>query len=461
MKKIFAVVLATVLSFSVLNSAKAVDIAEGAPGVWGAVLHTNGKVVVANWDVWSNDSRDNYAAFNYTGKDSGWSQGVLIENAETLSVTVLKNGTAFLFYEDNGSYKFITTKDGEDFSTPVTLPNSTDISSGWNTSITSINNRVVIVGTTAMEDGGLVYSWTSNANLSSWKKKEIGEVYPSSVFADCPVSDENCSYSHANIAVVSNAAGNQALLFMVSVEDTRNEESSEKYAAFASQRKSLTGKWTELQNIDTYGPANISGYHYWPDDFLITPKGKTVIAFQKSFSLDFSMDNAIDVVKVFQSNGVGKSFVSKDAATLTAGFGNGAPNLVNVGEKVYLAYSKEFDNTYLGSEIYLGVVGKMKIAMKPSSLAGHDLVDMVLVKGKPTIITVNESNSPTLAYKATLNAKVSTPSEFLTPAGDKSVMRWGVMCTSLKSSAVCTAGIRASDDPENWDTMGIEATFLK
>ena len=462
MKRILAIALSALLSFSVLSSAKAVDIAEGVSGPWGANLSTNGKVLVATWDVWANDSREIYAAFNFNGRNSGWSEGVLIENAETIHSTVLANGKIVLFYEDNGSQKFIVTTNGEDFSTPVTLPNSSDVSSGWNTAVTSVKNRVVIIGASAAEDGGMLYSWTSNADLSSWSRKEIGELYPSNVFSECPTSDESCSYRVSGVAIVANPSGNQSVLYMVSVLDDRGEVASEKYAAFASQRKSLTANWNSPQNIDSYGPLYINGYHYWPDDFLITPKGKTVIAFGKSFSIDGNMASAIEVVKVFQSTGAGKQFISKDASVLSQGFGNISPNIVNVGEKVYLAYSKEFDDSYLGSEIYFGEVGKMNKAKKPGSLAGYDLADMTVVKGKPTIIAVNESNTPTIGYKATFNGKkVGTPTAFMTPSGNKSLMRWGVICSNLKSSAVCSSGIRVSDDEQDWSTMGIEVNFIK
>ncbi|MEN9692758.1 MAG: hypothetical protein RLZZ330_402, partial [Actinomycetota bacterium] len=351
---------------------------------------------------------------------------------------------------------------GEDFTTPGELPFMDSFGFDWTFDLANAKNRVVLTAIAQTENAKVAYTWTSDKTLQTWTRETVGEIYPSNVFADCQSEPGQCNYWIQGLLTTANASGQLAMVVMVSFQDGNSNNAPEKYATLVSQRKSLTSEWSAFKSIDSFGPADVNINNYIPKGLVVTPKGKTVVAMDKVFGIGDEATPSVNTVKVFQSDKFGKSFVSKDAGVLSSGYGNGNSFIVNQGEKVYMLFQKDFDDSYEGSQIYIGEVGKMSKAKHPASLKGFDANGLVIKNGNPVAVIEDESDSSSSLYSVTANgAKVGKPHKFMQASGSKRLFTYTVSCFSKTKRALCASGINLEPDDMQLDLLGLEVTFVK
>ncbi|MFM1787357.1 MAG: hypothetical protein RL228_1307 [Actinomycetota bacterium] len=462
MKKTVSILLGILLSISVLSSARAAEISGNMPDAWGADLFSNGKVTVATWGVWNEDrgATDLFLAFNFNGKDSGWSEPMFYEVDYLGDIEVLDSGKIFIAYVLNESLYYQTTNDGNNFSTGTLLPQTDELFPNGGVEVESMGKIVTIVGGFQAQTGREIYSWVSNKSLTSWSRKLISDdLFPTSVFQDCPFEDENCWHRISNHSFAQNASGQQAVIVRVKLENNNLEPSEEQWVIWGFQRKTPNSDWGAAQLLDSYGPQIVDGYAAARSYLIVTPKGKVAFAYEKGFN------DESPTVKIFVSNGVGKPFAVKDTGTLSSAHGTTSPNLVNIGEKIYTVFNKiPASGSRNGVKVYFGEVGKLNKAKQIGTTGSHLASQLVRLNGKFVVLSESEKNDLSkVEIRRLTGKKWSAPKTILKPPSGKKVGPGFAWCfNSPKVLACTTTYLTQPEDPQEYGSpIGLAVEFIK
>jgi hypothetical protein len=432
-KKLVSIIIALVLSLTALTNARATEITGDMSNVWWANINSNGKVSAASWELWNyvNQKYDNYVAFNFDGKDDGWTEPVVIPSDYFFDIEVLSSGKIVFAYLDNGVAYLQTTTDGNNFSDPteLSLGSSMRIESYYEFEIESLGKIVTLVAEVRNDESVQIFSWTSNKNLTTWTKKVVtNDVFPARIFSECTSYSHPCYHAVRNLRLGQNSKGQQTLVARVFVSDEDTNPATDHWANFAFQRKTPTSNWKAPQMLDSFGPEEVDRHAYQVSQVVVTPKGKTAWAYTKGFNDD------PDAVQIFVSSGFGAAFKRKDHGTLSSVYGTGTPTLVNVGEK------------------RVGTAGT------------HRMFAFTILNGKFTMVSESESNGKYIIQLRKLNKnKWSQPDEILVHPNGYGVSPWESGCDYSPKLMICSAPVLPQPfDPNQWPTpVGLNVEIVK
>lgn len=460
MKKALIALISLSMFFGVTGAAKATEISGNLPQIWGGEVSTNGQTSVVWWDFWSEetDSAENYVSFNLTGKNSEWSEPVLVEADEILACEVLDSGKVFIVYVSNNQVFYQTTADGNNFSTPTLLPHTEGITFDSYIDVDSLGKAVTIVISDQSENGYDLFSWTSPANFKNWKKELVTDnLYPASKFGDCNVADELCSFRIRNLEFGQNAKGQQAIFARVRLIDDRSEPYSQTWVSWSIQRKSISKAWQKPIFLESFGPENVDSYRLTETSVVVTPKGRVGIAFTTGYN-----DNP-PTFKIFVSNGFNKKFQRMDTGTLSVSAGTHSGRLINVGEVFYAGFNRGLESFDPSGKVFFGEVGKLNKAKQVGTTGSHTLFDLARINGKFSMISEVRTDSIYGAQSRKLNGnKWTSPKNILVNSNGFGHFPWSMECGSASKMTICTVpSLDELFDSEFSNPTGLLAEVIK
>jgi hypothetical protein len=463
-KKFVSIIIALVLSLTALTNARATEITGDMSNVWWANINSNGKVSAASWELWNyeNQKYDNYVAFNFDGKDDGWTEPVVIPSDYFFDIEVLTSGKIVFAYLDNEVAYLQTTTDGNNFSDPteLSLGSGMRIESDYELEIESLGKIVTLVAEVRNDESVQIFSWTSNKNLTAWTKKVVtNDVFPARIFSECTTYSYPCYHAVRNLRLGQNSKGQQTLVARVFVSDDDTNPATDHWANFAFQRKTPTSNWKAPQMLDSFGPEEVDRHAYQVSQVVVTPKGKAAWAYTKGFNDD------PDAVQIFVSSGFGKAFKLKDHGTLSSVYGTGTPTLVNVGEKFYTAFNKNSSEDELAQpDVYVGEVGKLNKAKRVGTAGTHRMFAFTILNGKFTMVSESESNGKYIIQLRKLSKNMwSQPVEILAHPNGYGVSPWESGCDYSPKLMICSAPVLPQPfDPNQWPApVGLNVEIVK
>jgi hypothetical protein len=437
MKKVKVAVLAMVLGISTIVSANGAELTRSDSEVWYAEISTNGKVSAASWDSFNEDtdSQENFVAFNFDARNTGWSEPISFDVDYINDVTVLDSGTIFITYVIDSIFYFQTTTNGTDFSDQrMLLPNGDlEIS---RLEVESIGDTVTLIGIVEEESKISAYSWTSGTNLGTWNRKLIANnLFPSGTYGYCPISDGECSYRIRGLEFGQNAKGQQALMVRTRVEDNRSELTS-KWVTWVYERKTNRSDWLAPKKIDTTGPLVVDSFANSSGPVIVTTKGKV------AFSYTYGFNDDPRSVRIYVNSGFNTAFAQKDRGALSTPRNTDSPDMINIGEKLFSMFTQYDLGGYENPKVFYGEVGKLSKAKRVGATSSHRGIELSVVNGKATLISEAEVSSIFVAQVRKLNgAKWSAPRTILENPNGFGIYPRETSCTESKKLVVCTTPI--------------------
>lgn len=390
MRKKIIVAIVAALTFISVGSATAEEVSNGHESVGSTSVSTNGVTDAVSWSNCT--GQDGHSYVSVKRKSADWSVPILVGGTECgvwPQVAVLNNGTIYVFWLESSKLYFSKSgKTGNTFTEPALLP-ATQSKNLLEVYVFSNQNAITLFTTSLVDEN--LFGDTYDLVGKKWHANEVGDLFPDSVFTKCDYSDENCEQNVNGAILKSNAKGQQVLL--MTVVSRLQQESLETYAAYVFKRSSGTKVWNSRAILDSYGPADVYSWNFWPTSVVVTPKGKSVIAFNRQFNTE---PNSIET---YTSSSMNKAFKRTDELAISSLTNTSDGHLVNQGEKVYLAFSA-WEDLYANNRSLYGKVSDLDhAAVLSDSLR---VLDIGMVGGKvKAILATNTETMDGYVYVST------------------------------------------------------------
>ena len=317
---------------------------------------------------------------------------------------------------------------------------------------------ITVAGTHSMVTDLSVMSWTRQDANGQWAYDTVAQVPSSNELGTCNAGTvEACQYRVDDIKIAANAAGNQLVAIQAHRDTASYKMYGSKWSMQAIVRSSTSGAWSTPQIIDRMAPGKNDemGYAYFIDSVLVTPNGKSAVAWYRGID-SVGWEGRVSV-KAQDSS----TFALQDSAVYQAGYASMDPLLGSSGNTIYVTWKSaaKASSDYVSK---FGTVGNLSKTAKVFSLDGNwDIQAFIMKDGVFSALLAPDMDSKTVgAYTSTrksdgtwaspVKRTLTTPAFYLG--------RWNTFDIAYSSTEQIMVFSKQKGECPNCDAVGVYVT---